>query len=69
MALTAEAFIYVYLGFAVWDQTSYYSPVTGDIYFVEVSWVFTLLQILIVILARYLSIYIVYWCYKLYLYK
>jgi len=43
MSLTAEAFIYVYLGFAVWDQTSYFSPATGDIYFVEISWVFTLL--------------------------
>ncbi|CAD8056382.1 unnamed protein product [Paramecium primaurelia] len=61
LSLGAEAFLYVFLGFAMWNQTTYYSPLTKDLYYVEVSWVFTLLQLGIVILARYLSIYIVYW--------
>ncbi|CAD8164329.1 unnamed protein product [Paramecium octaurelia] len=61
LSLGAEAFLYVFLGFAMWNQTTYYSPLTQDLYYVEVSWVFTLLQLGIVILARYLSIYIVYW--------
>jgi len=43
LSLGAEAFLYVFLGFAMWNQTTYYSPLTQDIYYVEVSWVFALL--------------------------
>lgn len=61
MSLISEAFIYIYMGFAFWDQTTYYNQKTEDIYVVEISWALTACLVGTVIIARCLSIYIVYW--------